>query len=73
MVFALELRLSKTLKGLVYFVLYLYRWAKIPHNCNSKFTSLLRVCDKFNSKAKTLDITINICEFKSFKKILGPF
>ena len=55
MVFALKLKLSKTLRGLVYFVPYLYGGRSPPYNCNTKYTSPLRVFDNFNSKAKTLD------------------
>ena len=54
MVFALELKLSKTLRGLVYFVPYLYGGRSPPYNCNTKYTSPLRVFDNFNSKAKTI-------------------
>ena len=50
MVFALELKLSKTLRGLVYFVPYLY-----GGRSNTKYRSPLRAFDNFNSKAKNLD------------------
>ena len=55
MVFALELKLSKTLRGLMYFVPYLYRGRSPSYNCNTESTSPLRVFDNFNPKAKTLD------------------
>ena len=55
MVFALELKLSKTMRGLVCFVPYLQWGAKPPHTCNTKYTSPLRVFGNFNAKAKTLD------------------
>ena len=54
MVFALELKLSKTLRGLKYFVLSLHRGRSPPYNCKAKYTSPLRVFDNFNSKAKTI-------------------
>ena len=54
MVFALELKLSKTLRGLVYFVPYLYGGRSPPYNFNTKYTSPLRVFDNFNFKAKTI-------------------
>ena len=64
MVFALELKLSKTLRGLVYFVPYLYGGRSPPYNCNTKYTSLLRVFDNFNSKVKTL-ATLNYAKIES--------
>ena len=63
MVFALKLKLSKTLRGLVYFVLYLYGGRSPPYNCNTKYTSL-RVFDNFNFKAKTIG-TFNFSKIKS--------
>ena len=51
MVFALKLKLSKTLRGLVYFVPYLYGGRSPPYNCNTKYTSPLRVFDNLNFKA----------------------
>ena len=45
MVFALEVKLSKTLKGLVYFVPYLYGGRSPPYNYNTKYTSPPRVFD----------------------------
>ena len=53
MVFALELKLSKTLRGLVYFVLQLWGGLRPPYKYGTKYTSPLRVFDNFNSKAKT--------------------
>ena len=64
MVFALELKLSKTLRGLVYFVPYLYAGRSLPYNCNTKYKSPLRVFDSFNSKAKTI-ATFNFTNIKS--------
>ena len=60
-VFALELKLSKTLSGLVYFVPYLYGGPSPPYICNTTYTSPLRVFDNFNSKAKIL-ATFNFCK-----------
>ena len=56
MVFTLELKLSRTLRGLVYFVPYLCGGRSPPYNCNTKCTTVapLRVFDNFNSKAKTI-------------------
>ena len=45
MVFALELKLSKTLRGLVYFVPYLFGGQSPPNNYNTKYTSPLRDFD----------------------------
>ena len=61
MVFALELKWSKTLGGLVYFVPYLY-----GGRSNTKYTSPLRVFDNFNSKAKTVD-AVNFAKIKNSK------
>ena len=73
MFFALELRLSKTLRGLVYFVPYIYAGRSPPYNCNTKYTSPLRAFDNFNSKAKTL-ATFHFAKVKSAKlKQLGSF
>ena len=63
MVFALELKLAKTLRGLVYFVPYLYGGRSPPYNRNTKYTSPLRVFDNFNSKAKTVG-TFNFSQLK---------
>ena len=63
MVFALELKLSKTLRGLVYFVPYFYRGRSPHYNCNTKHTSPLRVFDNFNSNAKTI-ATFNFSKMK---------
>ena len=54
MIFALKLKLSKTLRGLVYFVPYLYGGRSPPYNCNTKYTSPLSVFDNFNFKAKSI-------------------
>ena len=64
--FALELKLSKTLSGLVYFVPLLYEGRSPPYNCNTKYSSPLRVFDNFNSKAKTLD-AVNFAKIKNSK------
>ena len=53
LVFALELKLSKTLSGLVYFVLQLSGGLCPPYKYSTKYTNPLRVFDNFNSKAKT--------------------
>ena len=43
--FALELKLSKSLMGLVYFVRYLYGGRSPTYNYNTKYTSTPRVFD----------------------------
>ena len=53
LVFALELKLSKTLRELVYFVLQLQGGLRPPYKYGTKYTSPLRIFDNFNSKAKT--------------------
>ena len=63
-VFALEMKLSKTLSGLVYFVPYLYGGRSPPYNCNTKYISPLRVFDIFNAKAKT-QATLKFSKIKS--------
>ena len=72
MVFALELKLSKTLRGLVYFVPCLYGGRGPPYNYNTKYATPLRVFDKFNSKAKTL-ATFNFRKIKSAKLKVARF
>ena len=54
MVFALKLKLSKTLRGLVYFVLQLLGGLRPPYKYGTEYTSPLRVSDNFNFKAKTI-------------------
>ena len=54
MVFALESKLSKTLRGLVCFVLQLSGGLRPLYKYGKKYTSPLRVFDNFNSKAKTI-------------------
>ena len=72
MVFALGLKLSKTLRGLVYFVPYLHRGRSPPYNCNTKYTSPLRVFVNFNSKAKTI-ATFNFSKIESAKLKVARF
>ena len=64
MVFALELKLSKTLRGLVYFVLQLQGGLRPPYKYGTKYTSPLRVFDNFNFKAKTIG-TFNFSRIKN--------
>ena len=64
MVLALKLKLSKTLRGLVYFVPYLHGGRSPPYNCNTKYTSPLRVFANFNSKAKNI-ATFNLFNIKN--------
>ena len=64
MVFALKLKLSKTLRGLVYFVPYLYGGRSPSYNYNTKYTSPLKVFDNFNSKAEKL-ATFNFAKIES--------
>ena len=54
MFFALELKLSKTLSGLVYFVLHFFNRGGLrpSYKHGTTYTSPLRVFDNFNSKAK---------------------
>ena len=54
MVFALKLKLSKPLTGLVYFVLQLYGGLPPSYKYGKKYRSSLRVFDNFNFKAKTI-------------------
>ena len=72
MVFALKLKLSKTLRGLVYFVLQLQGGLRPPYKYGTKYTSPLGVFDNFNSIAKTI-ATFNFCKIKSAKLKVARF
>ena len=67
MVFALELKLSKTLRGLVYFVPYLHGGRSPPISAIQNTQAPLRVFDDFHFKAKTIG-TFN---FSTNQKYLG--
>ena len=72
MVFALELKLSKTLRWLVYFDCS-YRGGFAPRISTRQNTQApLRVDDHFNSEAKTI-ATINFCKMKSAKLKVARF
>ena len=43
-----------------------------PYNCNTKYTSPLRVFGNFNSKAKTM-ATFDFCKIKSIKLKVARF
>ena len=74
MVFALELKLSKTLRGLVYFVLQLQGVLRPPlrNKYGTKCTSPLRVSDNFNSKAKAI-ATFGVCKIQNAKLKVARF
>ena len=72
MVFALELKLSKTLSGLVYFVLQLLGGLRPPYKYGTKYTSTLRVFDNFDSKAKNIS-TLNFCKIENVKSKAARF
>ena len=68
----MELKLSITLSGLVYFVPCSYGERSPPYNCNTKYTSPVKVVDNFNSKAKTLAI-FSFVKIKSAKFKVARF
>ena len=52
--FCFGIEVVKNSEGACVFCTVLIRGAKPPYNCNTKYTSPLRVFDNFNSKAKTI-------------------
>ena len=66
------MKLSKTLRGLVYFVLQLWGGVWPPYKHSTEYTSPLRVFDNFKSKAKTI-AKVNFCKIKSAKLKVARF
>ena len=76
-VFALELKLSKTLSGLVYFVPYLHRGRSPPYNCHTKYTRPLRILTTSVPKQKPrlhknyLSLLVNYPTCLTFRIVQG--